>query len=330
MGQAINLKQYKIPKTINFIVAIMAFSSSIALLYLAERSEHWYTFLLYAICFSFTQNTIFSLLHESVHGVFHPNRTINNWMGRISGAFFPTAFTMQQIYHLGHHRRNRTDAEMFDLYYEGDNLLMKKIVIFCILTGFYWPSSLIACFIYLIFPEVLTSERFRNSKFNKAFSFDAMLKGLDRFSTPVTLIRGEILFMIAIQASLFYFLDLSFLTWLGCYWVFGINWGGLQYTDHAFSERDVRNGAWNLKVNPIVKKIFLNYHCHLVHHRYPSVPWIHLPKLVDPNDGQVDFFKIYFKLWKGPFLAKSNAPEYDHQFDKVLLKGTILESSAKK
>ena len=67
-----------------------------------------------------------------------------------------------------------------------------------------------------------------------------------------------------------------------CYAAFAINWSSLQYTDHAFSKLDVRDGAWNLRVNPSTRLLFLNYHHHLAHHRHPQVPWIHLGRFVDP------------------------------------------------
>ncbi len=60
-------------------------------------------------------------------GMFHARRAFNDLFGRVLSAFFPTAFRFQQICHLGHHRRNRSEAEMFDYYRPGDNVLMKYV-----------------------------------------------------------------------------------------------------------------------------------------------------------------------------------------------------------
>ncbi len=40
-------------------------------------------------------------------------------------------------------------------------------------------------------------------------------------------------------------------------------WG---LADHAFSPRDVVNGAWNLRVLPWTRALALNYHHHKAHH----------------------------------------------------------------
>ena len=56
-----------------------------------------------------------------------------------------------------------------------------------------------------------------------------------------------------------------------------MNWGGLQYADHAWSERDIKNGAWNLAVPKWMQAVFLNYHYHKVHHQHPRTPWVNLP-----------------------------------------------------
>jgi fatty acid desaturase len=79
-----------------------------------------------------------------------------------------------------------------------------------------------------------------------------------------------------------------------------VNWSALQYADHAFSPLDPKDDAWNLKVNPVVRALFLNYHHHLAHHNAPQVPWLHLPKLVRPDSAQPSFWRIYLRMWRGP------------------------------
>jgi fatty acid desaturase len=39
---------------------------------------------------------LFSLLHEAVHGLFHPKASVNRWAGRIAAAFYPTSFCIQK------------------------------------------------------------------------------------------------------------------------------------------------------------------------------------------------------------------------------------------
>lgn len=101
--------------------------------------------------------------------------------------------------------------------------------------------------------------------------------------------------------------------------LFGFTWSALQYADHAYSVRDIRNGAWNLKVHPITKAFFLNYHDHLAHHQHPNVPWIHLPKFVDPNVEKPAFLAIYLKMWKGLVKLDQNEPApIDSELDSLI------------
>src|SRR5262249_53540418 len=117
---------------------------------------------------------------------------------------------------------------------------------------------------------------------------------------PMSVVRGEVLFAIAIQLGLWWALDLDPWRWALCHLCFVFNWSALQYADHAFSPLDPKEGAWNLKLNRLVRWLFLNYHCHLAHHEAPQVSWIHLPKLVRADRPQPRFWCIYLRMWLGP------------------------------
>jgi fatty acid desaturase len=322
----INRKDFPIPGNLNIFVTILIVTSCIGLLYWTNQQESWWMFLLGAIAFSFVGNTSFSMLHEAVHGLAHKNRAVNNNIGRITAALFPTSFTMQQLYHLGHHRRNRTDAEMFDLYYPGDNMFLKKFIIFGTVFGVYWTTPFISCLFFLVNPRLVLSSDFKDSKFMQSISADHMLGGLEKALAKTNVVRFEIIFTILLQASLIYFLHLSWGTWVACYLAFGINWGSLQYADHVGSKRDIREGAWNLKVNPVMQKVFLNYHLHLVHHRYPNLPWVHLPKLVSTDDPMPSYVEKLWEFLTGPRLAMEPSPILDKAFEKMIFQGTSLEN----
>src|SRR5207253_2466235 len=119
----------------------------------------------------------------------------------------------------------------------------------------------------------------RSSEMARQTGGSSIFAGLD--DAPKTRIRLELLLSIGVQTILFIALDLRWSGWLACYAAFALNWSSLQYADHAFSALDVRNGAWNLRVNPITRLLFLNYHHHLAHHQNPHVPWLHLGRFVD-------------------------------------------------
>ncbi len=285
-----------IPATLNLAITALAASGALACLWLASHAPHWSLVVVAAILFSYVNNTIFSLLHESVHGLYHSDRRINEAAGPLLAAFFPTSFTIQRVSHFGHHQRNRTDRELFDYYLPGQSRWLKTYWLYCLLTGFYWSIIPVAGLTYLVMPWSFSTRWFQKGP-ARWWGFEPMVK--DIAAQPRLKVWLELAYTLGFQAAVFWALDLDWIGWLACYWAFGINWSSLQYTDHAWSRRDVREGAWNLKVGPVTQAVFLNYHYHLVHHRAPDIPWIHLPKFVSPDDPRPSFWKIYLSLWGG-------------------------------
>ncbi len=254
-----------------------------------------------AWAYSLLHNTIFSLLHEAVHGVLSNNRFRNNFFGILSAAAFPTSFTMQKIAHLGHHNRNRTDKELYDYYLPSESKTVRNIWMYGgNLFGLYWFMIPLSNLLILVAPTYFTSERFIHGP-AKALGFESYLEEIAQHS--ITRIWFECLLALGYQVALFYLLDLSWQGWLLCHWFFALHWSALQYVDHAWSPRDVINGAWNLKVLPISRLLALNYHYHLAHHRHPQIPWVYLPKYVDDYELQPTFWSIYSTLWGGVRLA---------------------------
>ena len=311
-------KDITIPGTLNIFIALGAYTIAALCLWGAAQSQTWWQYLICAIGFSYVGNTMFSLLHESVHRTFHSNKTVNDIFGMFSAAFFPTGFTLQRAFHLGHHRRNRTDVEMFDMYYPSDSWLLKFLQMYTILLGFYWTSAPFAGFCYLFCPWLLNMPLLRSDDPRiQRMSADAMLSGIEKINPWRA--RAELVFTLALQFGMAYAFGLSFWAWLGCYWAFAINWGSLQYADHAWSKRDIRHGAWNLRVNKLVHWIFLHYHHHKAHHQNPQVPWIHLHKFVDFKEERPSHFGIWLKMWKGPTLTEEKRPDaLDKQFEDAL------------
>jgi fatty acid desaturase len=286
-----------VPGALNICIALGAYAAAIWLLWFASHTSSTWQLVAAAIAFSYVNNTIFSLLHESVHGYFHSRRALNDFFGMISAAFFPTGLLFQRVCHFGHHRRNRSDDEMFECYTPNKSRFQTWFHLYCLLTGWFWFSAPLGCAIYLLTGPFFARPMFKE-KIARFYGMEATVKDLAR--APVWRMRGELLFSTVFQAGLILLFDLSVAGWLACYLAFAVNWCSLQYTDHAYSPRDVREGASNLKVNRVLQWIFLNYHHHLAHHRNPAVPWIHLPKFVDFSKPRPSFLRIYGRLWLGP------------------------------
>jgi fatty acid desaturase len=285
----------RIPGTVNLALCALAAAACSGALWLASHGQAW-QMALAAIAFSFVNNTMFSLLHESVHGMAHDDRRVNEALGRFAAAFFPTSLSLQRVFHLGHHARNRTHLEQFDYLRPGDRPFLKRAQWYAILTGLYWLFVPLGGIAYFFAPSLFTRLASTDSAAQTGAS--SMFAGVDR--APRVTIRLELLFTLAVQIVLFVLLDLHVTGWLLCYAAFAVNWSSLQYADHAFSALDVRDGAWNLRVNPLTRLLFLNYHHHLAHHRNPQIPWIHLGRFVDSAAERPSFWSVYWKMWRGP------------------------------
>jgi fatty acid desaturase len=307
----INERSQHIPGALNAAVATVVLAANGALLYAASHASGWFGVALAAGVFSYTNNTMYSLLHECVHRKFHKSALVNEWFGRALAASFPTGFTFHRMCHLGHHRRNRSEVERFDYYGPDDNRVLKFIQWYGILTGLYWFIPPLGCVLVLCVPRtvLLRLAGTRGSKTAEHIGAEAMLEGIRGASGAR--MRLEILFSASVQVLAWTMLDLTVAGWAACYAAFALNWSALQYADHAWSELDVRDGAWNLRVNRVVQYALLNYHHHLAHHQHPEVPWIHLGRFVDFTAFRPSFFAIYLSMWKGPRLLPRDEAHVD-------------------
>ncbi|QIZ72790.1 fatty acid desaturase family protein [Oxynema aestuarii] len=256
----------------------------------------------FAIAFSFLFLPLYSLLHEAEHNLFHRHPKINNTFGFLLAAFFPGSFTFLRSCHLGHHRRNRTDAEMFDLYYPTDNLGMKRLYFYSLYLGLFWLAVPVATIALLIYPKLL-----QNQLLQDAPSASAMINGLP--THYLLKIRLECLAVIAIQVSLFFWLDLQLQWYLLLYACYGLNWSSQQYINHAHSPRHVLNGAHNLKAHGLYQGLLLNFNWHLAHHQYPNVPWIYLPQFDDINRDRPGYLTAFIRFWAGPQPCQEPEPK---------------------
>ena len=289
-------RSYPVPERLNIAIFLAMFPLLWGLLWLGSHAA-WPVRLLAAWAFALAHHLPFSLLHEAVHDVFSTNRRRNDLFGTLCAAVFPTSYTMQKVAHLGHHRRNRTDAELYDYYLPHQSRGLRNFWLYAgNLFGLYWFCIPASVLVFLFTPWLYTSPRFIEGP-ARQLGFEPYVR--DIAANSPRRIWLECLLALAYQAAVWWLLDLNWQGWLLCHWAFALHWSALQYVDHAWSPRDVVEGAWNLKVSPLARALSLNYHFHLAHHRQPRVPWVHLPQLAREGDPYPSFWRIYFSLWGG-------------------------------
>jgi fatty acid desaturase len=252
--------------------------------------------------FSYLLLTNYALLHEATHDNLHEHPRWNYWLGMVGGILFLAPFSMIRVTHRGHHLRNRTDHEMFDLYYPGDSWFLKCCQWYGTLSGFFWPLIPLSAAFFAACPLTIGLQLFSGPPFGNASVKDINAGDLRR-------IRCELLLTATLFVALHWLLQLRWQSTLILYACFSFNWSTRQYVGHAFTKRDITEGAWNLRHNWLMSKILLHGEWDLNHHRHPEAPWYYLPQL-DPGDtNRPSYVRQYFRQWGGPRLTTDPPPE---------------------
>lgn len=291
-----------IPNRLNIALVAIVFAGGVALLWWASCLQNVWAILAVGVAFSYLMLTNYALLHEAAHGNLHSNRRVNYRLGLLAGFLFPIPFSMIATTHQGHHVRNRTDHEMFDLYYPTDNLFLKYTQWYGILCGLFWPWIPLGAVLFAVCPRLLRTTVFRSAR-----STNYLLGDIQ--GPEVNAIRRELVLMVAFYLALFWLLDLRWQAVLVCFACFSFNWSTRQYIGHAFTKRDIIDGAWNLRHNRLMTWVLLHGEYDLNHHRRPDVSWYYLPRISPPGEVRPGYLKQYGRQWLGPRPATEPAPE---------------------
>lgn len=274
----------------------------LALLWAASHSDG-VTLLLLALTFAFLGLTNYALIHEACHENLHTNRRINTALGTLTSWLFPVSFSFMQVAHDVHHLNNRTDGEMFDYFYPEDNRIIKYGQWYSILIGIYPPIIPLGSVLMAVMPGFFRLKPWRAAK-SSSIIFDRSL-----FTRAVVAaIRREVVLGVLFWVAAWWILDLELMAVGILYAAFWFNWSTRQYVSHAFSPRDVLNGAWNLRVSPVMGWIFLNGQWDLVHHLEPGLRWQDLPAKGATSRTPIPYWRQYLRLWAGPRPNTEAAP----------------------
>lgn len=295
-------EQNKIPDKTNLIITGLCSCAYFALLWAASHVHNYGWVLLCGFMFAVIMVPVYSLIHEAEHGIVNSSESVNNIMGRWLSTLFIAPFTFFKHCHLKHHKKNRTDEEMWDLYYEHQEKLKRYGTLYGMMIGLGYFSMWLAVLLYAIAPRLIYTRFFYSHK-----EVGGFIKGSDR-KDKIAHSRWESLLVIIFQVSLFFIFDLKWTSWLTLFAMHGFLWSSQNYVNHAFSPRDIINGAHNLKIPFWLKWVYLNFNLHLAHHQNPKIPWIYLSKYVKEGKGRMTFLKNYLRLWKGPRLTSEPSP----------------------
>ncbi len=253
-----------------------------------------------AMGFGVLMNSVYSVIHEAEHAMLFGNRRMNDWAGVVMALFFPAPFHLLRQGHIGHHLRNRSDDEAFDLYFEGDHVIWKWMVWYGILTGFYYVLVVLSNVVAALFPFILDRRHFKIEERVKVDRASAAF--LESFNPRhLRLIRLEGIAAIAMHVAIVRGLGIPIWRYVIMYGAFGFLWSAMQYVHHYATERHVTRGARNLRILAPLDAVWLHHNWHRTHHEHPTIPWIHLPKTGRRENPKRGFLPLaYLRMWAGP------------------------------
>lgn len=294
---------YPIPTRINILIIVVSSFLFALLLYLGTHTQYIGLKVLLGIAFGIVMIPVYSLMHEGAHNALHPDPHWNVFLGRWLGCLFIIPFTFFRHCHLKHHKKNRTDEEMWDLYYEHQNKWLRYGNLYLMMIGFGYMAVWLSVVLYAFAPTLVNSRLLRKHTEMRGF-----LEGSDG-GFKLRTSQAESIVVLMFQAFCLWMMHWDVQTWLIFYLLHGFVWSSQNYINHAFSPRDIINGAHNLKVPIWLKFVYLNFNLHLAHHQNPKIPWVHLPKYVKTGGGRIPFYRNYLRLWKGPRLTTESSPK---------------------
>lgn len=289
-----------IPALANAVILSVQLLLLGACFYAAAHLREWWSITLLAGGFGILMNSVYSVIHEAEHAILFPSRRLNEAVGVVMALFFPAPFHLLRQGHIGHHLRNRSDDEAFDLYFEGDNVIWKWMVWIGILTGLYYVLVVLSNIVAAVAPIILDRRHF---KIDRHVPIDRASAAFFESFNPNHLrwIQLEGFAAIALHTSIVWGLRIPLWNYLAMYGSFGFMWSAMQYVHHYRTERHVTRGARNLFLFAPIDAMWLNHNWHRVHHEHPTIPWIHLPQLGRAESPQRGFLPwAYLKMWKGP------------------------------
>jgi fatty acid desaturase len=291
----------QLPNKLNLFLCLAFFSLNISLFYFAAQINKIEITLILALAFTIIMIPVYSLLHESMHHTLNKDDKTNDILGNLLGAQFIVPLTFIRFTHNGHHRRNRSDYEMFDLYYDKKDRLKRTVSFYFIITS-YWIALPLATLFLALMPKAL-----KKRMLLKSVSVKGMIQNIDNKHLPT--MRLEAWLIIAYHFSLLYLIGFNLSVYLIFYIIHCLNWSSQNYVNHAYSVRDVKYGAHNHTLPKWAQALYLNFNLHGVHHLNPTLPWNKLSAHIPESETKRSkYFYAWFRIFKGPVQTTEPCP----------------------
>lgn len=288
-----------------FYTALNLYQFFILPLWLLPRNPVWGWTLVPAALLT---NPFWSLIHEAIHDLFHPERVINAFFGRLLGVFFGSPFRILRMSHLLHHKLNRLPVEGTEYY---DRTRSTRLAA---APGYYAQIFFALYLVEILSPMLFLLPRgllrWFKARFVSTQSVSALLLE--------TWLRREALREIRLDGmAILIFFGLAFYSY-GGHWpllasVLLARGFLISFLDNIYHyETPVSDVfyAKNLRLPGPLAKLLLNFNFHGIHHVNPAIPWLHLPRAFEAQAGRYagSYFAAAVRQLHGP-IALQDLPQ---------------------
>lgn len=257
----------------------------------------WFGLFILPLAFSNTLH--WSLIHEAIHKLIHPDHVKNDLMGRALSIVFGGALEVLRFGHLMHHRFNRHIHTEFCPANVWQWLKAAPTYYAQLFFGMY-VIEIAASFAFAFLPKAWLERIY------KKHATDAKGRPLPelREATETFFFKNSRIQRIRIDAVfIILFFGLSFYLYAS-YWLIGLAALMLRAFMISFHDNVYHYGtaednsvpAKELKLVAPISRYILHFNYHHSHHKAPFVPWKHLPEI--HREKQVRFDDDYGRALK--------------------------------
>lgn len=264
------------------------------LLVAITHTNNWLLLLIELYFFCLMMQGVFSMMHEGFHGHAHRTRWGNIVMCWLASTLFGASATFIKVNHLGHHVRNRTDAEMVDYVHKHESRLKKTLAYYLGIVGGIWIGASLGSIAVAIAPTSWLLRLQERSKFNTYAAALGDFTEKDLFT-----IRIEVLLSLLFWINAWSLLQFNLVSILLAYSAFAFSWSSLQWIYHVRTPLEVVEGTYNLRSSKLVRWFFLNFNYNLTHHRDPGLRWQALHTVSNIEETR-PFWRTWISIVKPP------------------------------
>jgi fatty acid desaturase len=248
--------------------------------------------------------TLWSLLHEGIHGLLFRSARANRIASRALAIVFGAPFRALRFAHLRHHRYSRTAWGREEVYDPSQQPRWRAYAFHYarITFGLYLAelAMLFACWL----PASFLRRHLQGQSPDLPDGSAGMQRMLDRDVLADAGLRE-----IRIDALAVLILYGSAIALHGAHWPWVVGVlalraliaSQLDHAPHHGTPLERREYALNMQAPLLIRLYLLNFTLHRVHHAYPHLPWTALPKVRDATSGSdIGYATAILRQWRGP------------------------------